>query len=143
MSCIRGFIPDTTIIITLKSPIPSGASFDQNGGIYRGLRLYSFVDNHDVDRLASKLRQKSHLPLVYALLYFLPGIPSIYYGSEWGIEGRKEGGNDDPLRPALELDQMETNSFGQELFRLDFHACIHSRGASGECKRNVQGADAH
>ncbi len=89
--------------------------FDQNGGIYRGLRLYSFVDNHDVDRLASKLRQKSHLPLVYALLYFLPGIPSIYYGSEWGIEGRKEGGNDDPLRPALELDQMETNSFGQEL----------------------------
>ena len=84
--------------------------FDQNGGIYRGLRLYSFVDNHDVDRLASKLHQKSHLPLVYALLYFLPGIPSIYYGSEWGIEGRKEGGNDDPLRPALELEQMEAHS---------------------------------
>ncbi len=77
--------------------------FDQNGGIYRGLKLYSFVDNHDVDRLASKLNNKDHLPLVYTLLYTLPGIPSLYYASEWGIEGRKEGPNDDYLRPAIDL----------------------------------------
>lgn len=89
--------------------------FDSNGGIYRGMKLYSFVDNHDVDRLASKLREKRHLPLVYTLLYFLPGIPSIYYGSEWGIEGKKEGGNDDPLRPALDLEEMEKNGSDQEL----------------------------
>ena len=89
--------------------------FDQNGGIYRGMTLYSFVDNHDVDRLASKLRVKEHLPLVYALMYFLPGIPSIYYGSEWGIEGRKEGANDDPLRPALDLEEMEKKNPHPEL----------------------------
>ncbi len=77
--------------------------FDPNSGIYRGLKLYSFVDNHDVDRLASKLNNKDHLPLVYTLLYTLPGIPSLYYGSEWGIEGRKEGPNDDYLRPAIDL----------------------------------------
>jgi len=81
--------------------------FDENGGIYRGRKLYSFVDNHDVDRIASKLNNKKHLPLVWILLYTLPGIPSIYYGSEFGIEGRKEGSNDDPLRPALDLEELK------------------------------------
>ena len=78
--------------------------FDSNGGIYRGMKLYSFVDNHDVDRIASKLNVPGHIYPVYTLLFTLPGIPSIYYGSEWGIQGRKEGGNDDPLRPAVELE---------------------------------------
>ncbi len=77
--------------------------FDQNGGIYRGLRLYTFVDNHDVDRIASKLNVPGHIFPVYTLLFTLPGIPSIYYGSEWGIQGRKDGGNDDPLRPYVNL----------------------------------------
>lgn len=63
--------------------------FDENGGIYKGKKLYSFVDNHDVDRLASKLNVKENMIPIYALLYFLPGIPSIYYGSEFGIEGKK------------------------------------------------------
>ena len=81
--------------------------FDANGGIYRGRKLYSFVDNHDVDRIASKLNNKEHLPLVWMLAYTLPGIPSIYYGSEWGVEGRKEGSNDDPMRPALELSELK------------------------------------
>jgi cyclomaltodextrinase len=89
--------------------------FDANGGIYRDLKLYSFVDNHDVDRLASKVNIPGHLPLIYTLLYFLPGIPSIYYGSEWGVEGRKEGGNDAPLRPALNLDELEKNPPNPEL----------------------------
>lgn len=89
--------------------------FDENGGIYRGMHLYSFVDNHDVDRLASKLREKKNQIPVYTLMYFLPGIPSIYYGSEFGIEGRKEGGNDDPLRPALSLNEMKENSPNPEL----------------------------
>ena len=79
--------------------------FDANGGIYRGLRLYSFVDNHDVDRIASKLNTAGHIYPVYTLLFTLPGIPSIYYGSEWGIQGKKVGGNDDPLRPAVDLKQ--------------------------------------
>lgn len=92
--------------------------FDANGGIYKGKRLYSFVDNHDVDRLASKLNEKEHLPLVYMLLYTLPGIPSIYYGSEWAIEGKKEGGNDDFLRPALELEEMEKHSEAEPLLKL-------------------------
>lgn len=89
--------------------------FDAAGGIYKGRRLYSFVDNHDVDRIASKLNVKEHLPLVWMLLYTLPGIPSIYYGSEWGIEGRKEGANDDPLRPALNLEELQAEAPVKEL----------------------------
>lgn len=83
--------------------------FDENGGIYKGLKLYTFVDNHDVDRIASKLNDKGHLKPVLMLLFLLPGIPSVYYGSEWGIEGKKEGGSDAPLRPAIALDRMEEN----------------------------------
>ena len=71
------------------------------GGIYRALRLYAFVDNHDVDRVASLLDDPAHLYPVYALLFTMPGVPSVYYGSEWGMHGEKHDGNDAPLRPAL------------------------------------------
>lgn len=68
-----------------------------------GLKLYNFVDNHDVERIYSKLINKNHFPPVHILLYTLPGIPSIYYGSEFGVEGKKERYSDDFLRPALKL----------------------------------------
>ena len=68
-----------------------------------GYQLYTFVDNHDEDRLASKLRNPEHLYSVYTLLYTLPGIPSIYYGSEWGMEGRRTRESDDMLRPCIRI----------------------------------------
>ena len=71
-------------------------------GIYRGLALYSFADNHDVDRAASILKNPAHLYPLYILLMTMPGVPSVYYGSEWGILGRKPAGTDAPLRPALD-----------------------------------------
>ena len=73
-------------------------------GLGRGVRLYSFVDNHDVERIHTKLQNKAHFLPVHVLLYTLPGIPSIYYGSEFGIEGRKERGSDASLRPCLDLE---------------------------------------
>lgn len=72
-------------------------------GLYRHLPLYAFADNHDVDRVASRLRNPAHLYPLYCLLFTLPGVPSLYYGSEWGIQGRKNPGDDHPLRPQLEL----------------------------------------
>lgn len=66
-----------------------------------GLKLYNFVDNHDVERIYTKLNNKAHYTPVHILLYTLPGVPSVYYGSEFGIEGRKEKWSDDSLRPAL------------------------------------------
>lgn len=73
-------------------------------GICGENRLYTFIDNHDVERIYSKLNNKEHLGLVTILLYTLYGIPSLYYGSEFGIEGKKEGGDDWILRPCLELE---------------------------------------
>lgn len=79
--------------------------------IYKmNLRLYSFVDNHDVERIWTKLREKAHFLPVHILLYTLPGMPSIYYGSEFGIEGRKTPGSDAPLRPALNLADFQDNT---------------------------------
>lgn len=70
--------------------------------IYRGKHLMTFADNHDVTRLASILKNPAHLPLVYGILFGMPGIPCIYYGSEWGEEGMKAPDNDFALRPCFE-----------------------------------------
>lgn len=67
------------------------------------IRLYNFVDNHDVERISTKLRNKAHYLPVHVLLYTLPGIPSVYYGSEFGIKGKKERFSDDSLRPCIDL----------------------------------------
>ena len=80
----------------------------ENWCIYRGKHLYTFVDNHDVTRVASILKVKEHLPLIYTLMFMMPGIPSVYYGSEFGIEGDKRGGGDDVLRPEFNLEKMRS-----------------------------------
>lgn len=77
-----------------------------NGGIYKDLNLYNFADNHDVNRLASTLQNSADLKNVYTLLYTMPGVASIYYGSEFGIEGKKQNGSDDMLRPEVSLTQF-------------------------------------
>ena len=70
--------------------------------LYKGRHLLSFLDNHDVDRIASKLTDPDHLRPAYAMAFGMPGVPSIYYGSEWGITGTKGRSSDAELRPALE-----------------------------------------
>lgn len=72
--------------------------------LFPGAHPLSFVDNHDVTRAASILTNKKHIPILYALLFGMPGIPCIYYGSEWGAEGRKENG-DAALRPCFTAPQ--------------------------------------
>ena len=72
-------------------------------GVYRNLNLYNFVDNHDVNRVASMLKDPCHLYPLYLMLFTMPGVPSVYYGSEWGITGERLPASDQPLRPALEV----------------------------------------
>lgn len=69
--------------------------------LYTNQHLLSFLDNHDVDRIASIINDERDLPIVYALMYAMPGIPCIYYGSEWCATGKKEHGSDALLRPAF------------------------------------------
>ena len=80
-------------------------------------RFYTFVDNHDVERIMSKLSTPKGFVPVHILLYTLPGVPSIYYGSEFGIEGKKGRGSeaDAPLRPEMVYEDwtaaMEANAY--------------------------------
>ena len=102
--------------------------------IYRGKHLMSFVDNHDVTRIASILNNKNHLPLTYGLLLGMPGVPCIYYGSEWGEEGVKAPNNDYALRPCFE--EPKPNELTEEIKKM-----IHVRtGSNALCHgsyRNV------
>ena len=65
----------------------------ENWTLYKGKHLLSFVDNHDVTRVASILQNEKHLPLIYALCFGMPGIPCVYYGSEWGEKANKSEGD--------------------------------------------------
>ena len=102
--------------------------------IYRGKHLISFLDNHDVTRIASILTNKNHLPLTYGLLLGMPGVPCIYYGSEWGEEGVKAPNNDYALRPCFE--EPKPNELTEEIKKM-----IHVRtGSNALCHgsyRNV------
>ena len=102
--------------------------------IYRGKHLMSLVDNHDVTRIASILTNKNHLPLTYGLLLGMPGVPCIYYGSEWGEEGVKAPNNDYALRPCFE--EPKPNELTEEIKKM-----IHVRtGSNALCHgsyRNV------
>lgn len=73
----------------------------ENWTLYRGMHLLSFVDNHDVSRIASNLSNEKHLPLIYAMAFGMPGIPCVYYGSEWGAKASKSEG-DPALRACFE-----------------------------------------
>ena len=70
-------------------------------------KLYSFVDNHDVERIYTKLGNKAHFVPVHIMLYTLPGIPAIYYGSEFALEGRKSKDSDHVLRPELKIEDYK------------------------------------
>ena len=88
------------------------------GEMYRGQTLFSFVDNHDVERIASKLTDLEKLPLIYGMLFSLPGIPCIYYGSEWGQTGKKEQGSDDSLRPRIHKEDLVENELTNYIAQL-------------------------
>lgn len=76
-------------------------------GMHIANAFYNFVDNHDVARIITKLNNKAHFFPVHVLLYTLPGKPSIYYGSEFAIEGEKKPYADEILRPELKTEDYK------------------------------------
>lgn len=102
--------------------------------IYRGKHLMSFVDNHDVTRIASILTNKNHLPLTYGLLLGMPGVPCIYYGSEWGEEGVKAPNNDYALRPCFE--EPKPNELTEEIKKM-IHVRTRSNALCHGSYRNI------
>lgn len=74
---------------------------DTPWALFKGKHLLNFVDNHDVERACTALKNKDNLLNLYTLLFTMPGIPCIYYGSEFGIEGDKSD-LDYKLRPCID-----------------------------------------
>lgn len=95
----------------------------------KNLNLYTFVDNHDVERIYTKLKNKAHFVPVHVMLYTLPGIPSLYYGSEFGIDGRKERYSDDSLRPMLNYEDYKD--------AVDTNECTKLIAALGKIRQNT------
>jgi glycosidase len=107
--------------------------FGENSGIYRNIYLYNFVDNHDVNRIASTLNHSDYIYPLHVLLFTMPGIPSIYYGSEWGIKGTKNN-TDDDLRPELDLISISSGNCNKKLIKL-IHELAEIRKDSNALKQ--------
>ena len=86
--------------------------------LYTGKHLLSFVDNHDVTRIATTLTDKNCLKPVYGLLFGMPGVPAVYYGSEWGMEGDKRNGDPMPSRRELAAQTGINPNTAQKAYRL-------------------------
>ena len=121
----------------------------ENWTLYKGKHLLAFVDNHDVSRIASNLNQEAHLPLIYAMAFGMPGIPCIYYGSEWGAKASKSEGDpalracfDEPIENELTawIEKLaEAKKHSKALNYGDFrsvvltnHQCIFERRCEDE-----------
>jgi len=107
--CYKGFFSSHNEENLFEIAYGFNRQFGQNG-LYRHLRLYNFVDNHDVNRIASMVKRQEYLYTIYLLLYTMPGVPSIYYGSEWGVLGEKSSYSDRNLRPTLDLPTLQTRA---------------------------------
>lgn len=89
----------------------------ENWTLYKGKHLLCFVDNHDVSRIASNLTNENHLKPIYGLLFGMPGIPCVYYGSEWGAKAHKSEG--DPALRAC-FDAPVYNSLTEFISKLSY-----------------------
>lgn len=80
----------------------------------------TFIGNHDVTRIASRLDDQRHLALALVVLMTTGGVPTIYAGDEFAMLGVKEErqGGDDAIRPEFPAPPMPVDSAGAQMFAL-------------------------
>jgi cyclomaltodextrinase / maltogenic alpha-amylase / neopullulanase len=95
-------------------------SMDRHNGFLDSFVPLTFVGNHDVTRLASKLTDERALPHALAILCTLGGTPAVYYGDEQAFRGVKEerAGGDDAIRPAFPATPGDLAPYGWPVYRL-------------------------
>ena len=95
-------------------------ALDRHNGFLDHFVPFTFVGNHDVTRIASRLNDIRHLPHVLTLLFLLGGTPCVYSGDEQGFRGIKEdrAGGDDAVRPAFPDNPDSLASDGWTIYRL-------------------------
>jgi cyclomaltodextrinase len=80
----------------------------------------TFIGNHDVTRIASRLERPEHVAHALVILLTVGGVPSVYAGDELGFRGIKEEryGGDDAVRPEFGTPPVELDAFGADLWAL-------------------------
>jgi glycosidase len=95
-------------------------ALERHRGFVEHFSPMTFVGNHDVTRIASRLKDAAHLPHALVTLFTVPGVPSIYAGDEQAFRGVKEerAGGDDAVRPAFPASPKELAPYGWPIYRL-------------------------
>lgn len=94
-------------------------ALERHGVFSSGTWMQTFVGNHDVTRIASRIGDDG-AGLAAIILFTLPGIPSVYYGDEQAFRGIKTEtwGGDDEIRPALPASPEHLQPEGEWLHSL-------------------------
>jgi cyclomaltodextrinase len=81
---------------------------------------FTFVGNHDVTRIASRLTDERDLAAALLVLFTVGGTPAVYAGDEQAFRGVKEdrASGDDAIRPAFPEKPEELAPYGRETYRL-------------------------
>ncbi|MEZ5184911.1 MAG: alpha-amylase family protein [Candidatus Nanopelagicales bacterium] len=118
----------------------------------------TFISNHDVTRIASRLQDERHVGHALAILMTVGGTPSIYYGDEQAFRGLKEEryGGDDEIRPEFPDSPGELAAFGWPTYRLHqeiigvrrrhpwlHRARVHTDNKSDQCLVYTASAEGH
>jgi cyclomaltodextrinase len=78
-------------------------ALERHGELVARFLPHTFVGNHDVTRVASRITDPRHVTHALAVLFLVAGTPAVYAGDELGYTGVKEdrAGGDDAIRPAF------------------------------------------
>lgn len=95
-------------------------ALDRHNGFAEVFTPLTFVGNHDVTRIASRVDDPRHLPHALAILFTVAGTPSIYAGDEQAFRGVKydRAGGDEEIRPAFPDTPDSLAPYGWPVYRL-------------------------
>ncbi|BBY00959.1 alpha-amylase family protein [Mycobacterium seoulense] len=95
-------------------------ALQRHGEFVAGFAPLTFVGNHDVTRIASRLERAEHVAHALVILLTVGGVPSVYAGDELRLRGVKEEryGGDDAVRPEFGSPPMELDAFGAQIWAL-------------------------
>ncbi|MGZ4564613.1 MAG: alpha-amylase family protein [Mycobacterium sp.] len=95
-------------------------ALQRHGEFLASFAPLTFIGNHDVTRIASRLERPEHVAHALVILLTVGGVPSVYAGDELGFRGVKEEryGGDDAVRPEFGSSPMELDAFGADVWAL-------------------------
>ena len=65
-------------------------ALQRHNGFLASFAPLTFIGNHDVTRIASRLERPEHVAHALVILLTVGGVPSVYAGDEFGFRGVKE-----------------------------------------------------